>query len=236
MGKTLVFCTSYSDNEAIWALRYRIWVEAIRSGEIAHDHLLLVDDGSPRLPSWPDIHVTNRLDEMVAQKPLTLFRFERRLGRQACSVYPGWYRSFCLAARFAERNGFEKVVHIESDGFIITRRMQQYINELTNDWIAPSIQSHAMPESAIQVMAGSGFRSYVEFTRKPYSDFVGIEAENFLPFTRIETGFIGSRYGESMHHVPSDADFVTQTNPSMRGKSDYYWWLKPEIFPSRSDG
>ncbi len=87
------------------------------------------------------------------------------------------------------------------------------------------------PESAIQVMAGSGLLSFVHFARKPYSEIVGAAAENILPFTRIESCFIGSRYGEKLHHVPREADFVTQTNPSMRGQRDYYWWIKPDLLP-----
>jgi hypothetical protein len=231
VSRTLVFCTSYSATTLLWTMRYRVWVNAIQGGEIEQDHILLVDDASPVLPEWPDAYVTSRLQDDLPASGVTLYRFDRRLGRQGRTIYPGWYRSFCLAARFAEFHQFEKVVHIESDGFIITSRMQHYINAVTDDWIAPSIQSHAMPESAIQVMAGSGLLSFVHFARKPYSEIVGAAAENILPFTRIESCFIGSRYGEKLHHVPREADFVTQTNPSMRGQRDYYWWIKPDLLP-----
>jgi hypothetical protein len=108
--------------------------------------------------------------------------------------------------------------------------MQQYINGVSDGWIAPSIQSHDMPESAIQIIAGSGTRSFLEFTRLPYSASVGIEAENVLPFTHIERGFIGSRYGEKLNHVPRDADFVTQANPAQSGNRDYYWWIDSASF------
>jgi hypothetical protein len=231
--KTLVFCTSYSETPLLWTMRYRVWLNAVRGGEIEHDHILLVDDASPVLPEWLDTRVTNRLHDDLALGGVTLYRFDWRLGRQGRNIYPGWYRSFCLAARFAERHGFEKVVHIESDAFIITDRMQRYINAVKDEWIAPSIQSHAMPESAIQVMEGRGLESYIQFARTPYSEIVGTAAENILPFTRIEGEFIGSRYGESLHHVPREADFVTQTNPSMRGQRDYYWWIRPDLLPFR---
>src|ERR1700733_9797172 len=181
-------------------MRYRVWVNAIQGGEIEQDHILLVDDASPVLPEWPDALVTSRFQDDLPARGITLYRFDRRLGRQGRTVYPGWYRSLCLAARFAEFHQFDKVVHIESDGFIITNRMQQYINAVADDWIAPSIQSHAMPESAIQVMAGSGLRAFFQFARTPYSEIVGAPAEKILPFTRIETGFLGSRYGEKLHH------------------------------------
>ncbi len=236
MSRTLVFCTSYAETESLWTNRYRLWVNAIRGGDVEHDHVLLVDDASPVLPAWPDTRVTNRLTDGPLSKPVTIYRFDKRLGRQARTVYPGWYRSFCFAARFAEAHGFDRVVHIESDGFIVSRTMQHYINTITDEWIAPGIQSHDMPESAIQVMAGTGFRSFVEFAKKPYSESVGYEAENLLPLTRVVREFIGSRYGETLHHVPRDADFVTQTNPSMLGQADYYWWLRSDILPFSTAG
>lgn len=233
MTKTLVFCTSYSETPLLWTTRYRVWLNAIRGSEIEHDHVLLVDDASPVLPEWPDTHVTNHLRDGLASTGITLFRFDWRLGRQGRHVYPGWYRSFCLAARFAEVHGFDKVIHIESDGFIISSRMQKYINGVSDDWVAPSIQSHAMPESAIQIMAGRSLHAYFQFARRQYGEIVGAAAENIIPFTRIEESFIGSRYGETLHHVPPEADFVTQTNPAMRGKREYYWWIRPDLLPFR---
>jgi hypothetical protein len=232
MARTLVFCTSYAGSVPAWTTRYRLWLNFIRASEIAHDHVLIVDDGSPLLPEWSDTRTSHSLQEAPGSAAVTLFHFDQRLGRQARAVYPGWYRSFCFAARFADAYGFEKVIHIESDGFIISRRMQHYINEVSDGWIAPTIQSHAMPESAIQIMAGGGLRSYIEFARSPYSSSVGFEAENVLPFTHIESGFIGSRYGETMAYVPREADFVTQTNPAYSGRRDYYWWVDPAIFPA----
>ena len=236
MSRTLVFCTSFAHTEAVWTNRYRLWVNAVQYSEIEHEHILLVDDASPVLPNWPDTGITNRLAESTTSAPVSIFRFDKRLGRQGRTVYPGWYRSFCFAARFAEAHGFDRAIHIESDGFIISRRMQHHINSIIDDWVAPAILSHDMPESAIQVMAGTGLRSFIDFAKKPYSESVGSEAENFIPFTRIERAFIGSRYGETLHYVPRDADFVTQTNPSMRGQPDYYWWLQPEILPFSSAG
>ena len=206
MTRTLVFCTSYADSMARWTARYRFWLNAIRGGEIVHDHVLLVDDGSPVLPEWSDTRISSNVAEDPGSGAVTLYHFDQRLGRQARTVYPGWYRSFCLAARFAEAHGFQKIVHIESDGFIISPRMQHYLNNVSDGWIAPAIESHDMPESAIQIMAGSGARSFIEFTRSPYSTSVGIEAENVLPFTCIERGFI--RPVAKVHASDSPGDWL----------------------------
>jgi hypothetical protein len=231
MNRTLVFCTAYSASAEAWTIRYRLWLNAILGGQIAHDHVLLIDDASPILPAWPDTRITNEQDTSPVPGSITLYRFDERLGRVAGNVYPGWSRSFCFAARFAQTHGFDKVVHVESDAFIISARMQQYINEVSDGWIAPAILSHHMPESAIQIMAGSGLASYFEFARAPYNQSIGIEAEHVIPFTKIERAFTGSRYGETMVEVPREADFVTQSRPATLGGREYYWWLRPEIFP-----
>ena len=48
----------------------------------------------------------------------------------------------------------------------------------------------------------------------------------------FRNGSIGSRYAcEKLDYVPRDADFVTQTNPAYAGQRDYYWWIRPELFP-----
>jgi hypothetical protein len=231
MSRTLIFCTSYSASAETWTMRYRLWLNAVLSGDIRHDHIVIMDDASPVLPDWSDTRIiTNPMDAPVPGT-VSLFHFNKRLGRQAGTVYPGWSRSFAFAARFAISNGFEKVVHIESDAFIISPKMTHYINDLDDGWVAPSIISHEMPESAIQIIAGESMRSYHEFSDMRYSPAIGIEAEHVIPFTHIERRFKGSRYGETMTTVPRDADFVTQARPAQVGGRDYYWWLKPDIFP-----
>ncbi len=231
MNRTLIFCTAFSASDKAWTMRYRLWLNAIQSSQIRHDHVLLVDDASPVLPDWPDTRITNNTNASPATGGVTLYRFDQRLGRVAGSVYPGWSRSFGFAARFARIHGFDKVVHVESDAFIISTKMQQYVNDVSDGWIAPAILSHAMPESAIQIMAGSGAQAYFEFSKAPYHHSVGTEAEHVIPFTKIERLFTGSRYGETMNNVPRDADFVTQSRPATIGGRDYYWWLPPEVFP-----
>jgi hypothetical protein len=231
MTRTLVFCTSFSATADTWTFRYRLWLNAIRSSDIIHDHVLLVDDGSPLLPAWPDTRITNELHTSPAPGSVTLFHFDQRLGRSAGSVYPGWSRTFCLAARFAESHGFDKIIHIESDAFIISERMRNYIDEVSDGWIAPAIQSERMPESAIQIMAGTGAAAYFEFSKRSYARSVGMLAEHIIPFTKIERAFIGSRYGETLSHVPRDADFVTQSRGEGLRRREYYWWLPPEAFP-----
>ena len=65
-----------------------------------------------------------------------LYHFRERLGRKAVFDFPGWYRSFTFAGRYAYAHGFEKVIHIKINSFLIGSRVQRYFNEVTSGWTA----------------------------------------------------------------------------------------------------
>ena len=214
--RTLVFCTAYAANQDIWQKRYRRWVDAIRAGRLAWDCILLVDDGSPVLPDW---------DDLSPDGALVLHHFENRLGRHALLDFPGWYRSFCFAAEYAMANGFDKVVHVESDSFLITASVQDYVNSIGDGWVALWCPRHGFAEKAIQVMAGTGLASYAALARRPHDDFAGREFEIQLPFSHVERRFKGDRYGEFPAPVPVDADYAVQAHELF--DPDYFWFLPP---------
>ena len=222
---TLAFCTAYASHSQVWESRYRRWVEAMQSNSLNFDLLMLIDDGSASLPDWPEADVLVSLDERPRHRT-AIYHFHRRLGRPALFAYPGWFRSFCLAARYAEKHGFEKVVHIESDAFLISSRAVQWANSVTDGWEAPWSEHHRFPETAIQVMAGSGLRAYFEFCQIPYSRIVGLEAEVCVPFTAINRDLRGDRLRPPNADIPRDYDWVAQTTPS--ADRSYYWWLPEE--------
>ena len=59
MTKTLVYCTSFAARPRDWATRYALWIEGVRCSGLAYDQMLLVDDGSPCLPQWPDVEIVS---------------------------------------------------------------------------------------------------------------------------------------------------------------------------------
>ncbi len=185
----------------------------------------MVDDGSATMPDGPDVVVIGEGECLVVDAPRVVFHFEHNLGRRSVFDFPGWYRSFKFACEYADRNGFTKVVHIESDAFVISERLRDYINAVHDGWLALWCIKHDFPEITIQVMAGSGLTAYRTFCeRVPHEALVGHPYETQLPFTRIEKGFIGDRYGEGLPYVPVEADFVSQ---ALEADPSYYWWMKP---------
>jgi hypothetical protein len=198
--KTLVFCTAYTGRldkpwEA-WEVRYKRWLRSIAASDLGYDQILLVDDGSPTLPDWPDTAILSVLPATQPAKRVVIFHFPENLGRPAGYDYPGWYRSFMFAAEYARTFGFEKIVHIESDAFLITRRIQQYCNDVTNDWVTFMGPRHSYPETGIQIIAGDGLERLHLISSLPYSEYKGRPVETLLPFTRVETKFLGDRFGE----------------------------------------
>lgn len=227
--KTLVFCTAYTGTAAnpwdAWNIRYKRWLEAITTSHLHYDQILIVDDGSPTLPEWPGMATLFSLGGQQPEEPVVLFHFAENLGRLGPYDYPGWFRSFALAAVYAQTYGFEKVIHIESDAFLISRRIQDYCNAVEDGWVAFLCPRYNFPETGIQIMAGTGLRRFYRLAAQPYSDFARQPIETALPFTRVERRFIGDRYGDYLTYVPAEADWTMQACFPSAPSDDYYWWM-----------
>ena len=198
--KTLVFCTAFvgtSERTAnVWRFRYRRWLDAILASRLSFDQILIVDDGSPALPDWADVLPLTFLPPEQPQAQVVLFHFKNNLGRPSVYDYPGWFRSFAFVATYAQAYQFEKIVHIESDAYLISSRIQEYCNDVEDDWVTFLGPRHDYPETGIQVVAGRGLSLYYDVAAQPYADFAGKPIEVVLPFTKVERGFLGDRYGE----------------------------------------
>jgi len=228
--KTLVFCTAYTHRDAgafyTWNQRYRTWVDAVRDTALDYDQLLLIDDGSSTLPEWSDLTVLRAKDALRTDAPLVLFHFDDHRGRRAVSDFPGWVRSFFFAATFARANGFAKIVHIEADGFLISRRIQQYVNDIRDGWVGLFCPLFKRPESGVQIIAGTAIKAYEDFASQPVDALAGVVIETALPFTHVEKSFTGDRFGEYLDYVPIQVDWCMQAVPNGRVPPElFFWWL-----------
>jgi len=232
--KTLLFCTSYMKDAEAWQQRYQRWLDYYRNGPINADKILMIDDGSPYLPPAGIIQTVAADSDIAAHEAVHgIARFEKNLGRQSMSLYPGWWRSFLHSVTIARAMGADKIVHIESDAYTLSQRLVDFINDTQSGWHVMWAQRYAMPETAIQIICRDQFDA-MEKVRddRPALDFADI-AERLLPFTSVNRQFVGDRYSEFKRNrgifrsrkfnflpifqwdffwepIPHDADFATQ--------------------------
>lgn len=227
--KTLLFCTGYAGTLDQWTGLYGRWINAVESGTLEFDTLLIPDDGSPVLPNWPGIEVmTGPLPDIETASRGIIYHYEQNLGRQAIYIYPGWHRSFMLAAEYARKYGYEKIVHVESDAFLISGRIQQYINEFTSGWTVFWCPCHQIPETALQVIAGPALERLYSLIDQPYANFAGRPADpgseqgtSWLPYDTVNRDYFGDRsWGERGLTVPTNADYAGQIPVGVK-----CWWL-----------
>ena len=197
--RTLLFCTAYAQNIDVWNFRYKIWYEFYQSLELGE--VQIYDDASSTRPDY------------LSEKEFVSFL--ERLGRQGLYSYPGWYRSFSSAIAFAYKNHFDKIIHVESDAYILSKELISFVREISSGWNVLWCPHHNLPESAIQIIGKDEIPSAYAFTRKPYSDYRGQCLDQILPYTSIHTRFVGDRYGEFSESIPLEADFSCQTSSSM---------------------
>jgi len=202
---TLLFCTSYIDSKECWNERYKLWLDYHRNSKFNEYKICMIDDGATHTPDR---------DDMI------FHRFDERLGRHSNADFPGWWRSFLFSVELAKREGCKKIVHIESDAFLLSERLMNYVDALETGWTAFWCPRWRMPESAIQVICHDQFDTMEEMARMDRKDpfFLG-GAEYILPFTNTVKFFKGDRYGEYSEKIPDDADYICQL--SERVKDDF---------------
>lgn len=231
----LLFCTSHIKNQQAWMNRYQRWLDYYRNGPIRADKTILIDDGSPYLPP-PDVIPTlpHSAPLSTAGSDSVIIQFENNLGRQSIVAYPGWWRSFLHSVTLAKKMGADKIIHIESDAYVLSARLADFINQVDSGWHVLWTEHYQFPETAIQVICSDQFEIFEQFkARRPDLDF-GDLAEKLLPFTAVHRQFKGDRYSELRRNrgifrsrkfdriplfqtvwfrtpIPVDADFVTQT-------------------------
>ncbi len=257
--KSLVFCTSYSRTAESWHLRYARWIDYYSQLEIDQATLVLVDDASPYVPPTDQVRLVNDAQALSASADLPqLLRFDQHMGRSSTYQMPGWWRSFLHSVNVAKAIGAHKIIHIESDAFVLSKALLDHLTGLTTGWTALWTPRYNMPESAIQVICEDQFEKMDQLQRRPLHEWDGLEAEKILPFTEVNRQFKGERYGELRAHrgifrssrfngwpifqhdffwakIPRDADFAAQVTPQQVLQTPLCQptWVPPSPLPPR---
>jgi hypothetical protein len=228
--RTLVFCTSYSDSLPYWNERWGRWLNAIGRSGVRYDKILIVDDGSPLLPDWGNVAITDVASARPDNPATEIHRFNDTLGRNIeGEPFPGWYRSFSYAVHYAIDAGYDRIIHIESDAFLLSRRAVDFFNRCDSGWVALWSRTHRWPESTMQIINRDQFDRCIGFFSKPYAAHLQTPhqaIETLLPFTSVNRELIGDRYGEIGEIVPYGADYVSQIR--WWQPAGYYWWMEDD--------
>jgi hypothetical protein len=212
--KTLLFCTSFFATPGAWNDRYARWVAHYRSIDLWWDAIFAIDDASPIACPDPAITVLDALPQSLTDHGIFMYRFAEHLGRPDVLDYPGWWRSFLYAEKIARRYEFDKIIHVESDAYVLSVELAIYLNSLDSGWTALWCPRWRSPETGFQVIC----RDQFDAMRKLGSEVPstkGKPVEVLLPFTHVEQGFAGDRYGEFSDFIPPHADYAMQVHPGM---------------------
>jgi hypothetical protein len=221
--RSFIFCTSFIQPGRRWACaaKWKKWISYYerRKDLFGAERIVLIDDGTPLE------HIRLRVNLISADQPLPdelpkgvlMFRFEKHLGRSSTFSFPGWWRSFTFSYEVANKYSFDRIIHLESDAFVISPRMARYIRNLCKGWSAFWCPRYNFPEAAVQIICRDSFQEMEAF----YTDgkrfwsqaaaFPPALPEHALPFTNVSKEFAGDRYGEYRATIPKRAAYATQT-------------------------
>lgn len=211
MSKTLLFTTSYCVSNQEWTERVYKWYNYYTKSSLHYDKILILDDCSPVDPAWNECKIITDQFTSEPEASAFIFKFKNNLGRPAHLDYPGWFRSFSFAARYAYKFNYDKIIHIESDAYLISSSIIDWFNKTNSGWIPLWCSRHLFPETAIQLIGRDQIVNFYKTTQLPYNTyFRGSTIETCLPFTAVNQSFKGDRYSEYTDNIPADADYACQ--------------------------
>jgi len=217
--KTLIFCTSFFDTEELYQKRYQKWIDYYSHHPFTNDkYMYLIDDSSDlELITDDGLNVINE-DQFCSFQELNkinIYSFNNRKGLKwshNSANNEGWWRSFSASLDIAEKYNYKKIIHIESDAFLISNRIFDHIDSLKTGWTGLWANKYTFPESCIQVICEDQFESFRDFVSCGSHELSkkGL-AEKIIPFTNVERRFVGDRYGEKVNKQMDGLDYFCQT-------------------------
>ncbi|MRS02166.1 hypothetical protein EG832_02885 [bacterium] len=251
--KNMLVCTAYVKND-YQLKRIQDWIEyySARKEALGIDHICIVDDGSPM--EWVNKLSVNLCPvQLLSDKNGTLsqievptniskdmvnwIRFPYRLGRPNIFMFPGWWRSYSFIGAFADFLQYDKFIFIESDAYVLSGRMLDYLRN-AEGYGAMWSQVSGYPETSIQWCDKNNFHKvskYFTFGGRLNDAFWwganlhGFQylPEHILPFNNdfdVARQFKGDRYGDDHYEdVPNECDFICNvTDISLNGMMHRY--------------
>lgn len=165
-------------------IRYVNYYDAIKT-ELGFDDIWLLDNASD--------------EALLAQLPkaANIHRYsERLMGSDRKHDYPYCWRALYDFQLLIDK-GYEKIIAIDSDCFVLTKKLAKHIRESNSGWITYWNEVHRFPEAALQILNKDAFDLFRGYTSKPWQERNdGRLMERDIPFTVVEMGFRVGRFAE----------------------------------------
>jgi len=152
------------------------------------------------------------LEPATTRPYLDIIRFNQHLPRKSVKDYPYFWRGIGMIPPVIEQYRVDKVIFIESDCYLLTPRIVDFIRNLNQGFCAFWAPRYNCPESALSVLCRDQFKMFEEFSGPgAYEKYNEQPAELVLPFTHfVNQGFNGDRFGEDALPQAVDMDFYAQ--------------------------
>lgn len=206
--KTLLFAPCFLD-EGDRLERNLKWLDYVKDlKDLKYDHILLVDNCSSQ----------EKLNKIIEKHPnISIVSCPTNLPRLQPHGYGYWYRAFRVALEFCLVHGFERIVHIDTDVYILNKRLTDYLNNLETGWTGMYCKMHNFPETTVQVICKDNFESALTYFTEGFLKFYPYDmAETTIPWTHVEKGFKGDRYGERELPQTPDMEWYGQCPVSIK--------------------
>lgn len=135
-------------------------------------------------------------------------------------TYPGLWRSWFTMVKVAKANRFDRIVYIETDFFLLSNRLAEWVSERTVGMSGLWTKKYGMAEAALIVLCEDVFDKFLHCADGIDLDHVMKNehtAEFLFPWTYLEKGFVGDRWGEvGEASICLDADYVAQVDLNSR--------------------
>ena len=217
--KTALFTPLYLDGNDLLGnsrvlrnIRYVEYYESLKKrGYLNFDQLVMCDNGS---------HESNLKKFMDGIEPyhqgnVSVHCFSDHIARGAGYSYGYAWRALHFMRRLIG-TGFDKIVTIDSDGFILSERLATYVNESDVGWEAFWCPKYGFPEAAFHILNRDVFDFFIGFTSTPWQRLNGLIMEKTLPFTKVNKHFVTDRFGETETTQKPEWDYCGQTPLSMK--------------------
>jgi hypothetical protein len=217
VAKTLLFCTSYFETEEIYYLRYKKWISYYLSLDFSKDKDVFMLDDNSDLNVADNLYnfIEGEITEKTKIERMNFFHFDQRWGGARTANHAGWYRSFLFSLDIADVLGYEKIIHIESDLYLLTPKICEHIDNINSGWVSFKCPTYGFPESSLQIINKDNFGKFRNFKNelqaKGLDNLGSQQVEWLLPLSKIEDEFTGDRYGEKAVKQSKDMDYYAQS-------------------------